>query len=487
MYIGIDLGTSSIKAVLTSPLGKIIAQASAGLECSQLQPLHSEQYPHDWVYALHQVMADLQQQQSLDQVRSIGLSGQMHGAVLLDADGNVLRPAILWNDGRSFAECEELTTHITDAVNITGNLIMPGFTAPKLLWVKTHEPDIFAQIDKVLLPKDFLRYILSGECVSEMSDASGTMWLDVAKRRWSQEMLDGTGLSEKHMPTLCEGSEVSTQVTPDLCAKWGLPANVNIVGGGGDNAAGAVGIGLVEPGQAMLSLGTSGVYFVVTDTYSSAPRKAVHSFCHALPNTWHLMSVMLSAASCADWLCKSIINTDINTMFKQLDQRTDFTPNKLLFLPYLTGERTPHNNPDAKGVFIGLTQSTTYLDMFQAVLEGVSFAFKDGFNAIHEVAEKVDEINIIGGGAKSPYWRQLIANVLQTTVVYREGSETGAALGAARLAILADTGAPVNKVCLPPAELDRCEPDVALNTQYQQKYMLYQQLYKQLHPIFKQI
>lgn len=487
MYIGIDLGTSGIKAVLTSTTGEIIAQATAGLDCSHLHPLHSEQHPQDWVNALHLVMADLQQQQSLAQVRSIGLSGQMHGAVLLDVQGHVLRPAILWNDGRSFAECEELSTHTTDALNITGNLIMPGFTAPKLLWVKTHEPDIFAQIDKVLLPKDFLRYILSGEYVTEMSDASGTMWLDVAKRRWSKGMLAATGLSEKHMPTLCEGSEISTQVTPELCTKWGLPAIVNIAGGGGDNAAGAVGIGLVEPGQAMLSLGTSGVYFVVTDTYSSAPREAVHSFCHALPNTWHLMSVMLSAASCADWLCKSIINTDINTMFEQLDQRTDYTPSNLLFLPYLSGERTPHNDPDAKGVFIGLTQSTTYLDMFQAVLEGVTFAFKDGFDAIHEVAPEVDEINIIGGGAKSPYWRQLIANVLQTSVIYRAGSEAGAALGAARLAILADTDASVNGVCASPAELDRHTPDSALNTQYQQKYTLYQQLYTQLYPIFKQL
>ena len=300
-------------------------------------------------------------------------------------------------------------------------------------------------------------------------------------------MLAATELSEKHMPTLCEGSQISAQVSPALCAKWGLPANVSIAGGGGDNAAGAVGIGLVEPGQAMLSLGTSGVYFVVTDRYSSAPDKAVHSFCHALPNTWHLMSVMLSAASCADWLCKSIINTDINTMFEQLDQRIDHTPSKLLFLPYLSGERTPHNDPDAKGVFIGLTQSTTDLDMFQAVLEGVTFAFKDGFDAIHEAAPEVDEINIIGGGAKSPYWRQLIANVLQTPVVYREGSEAGAALGAARLAILAGTDASVSDVCAPPAELDRHEPDLALNTQYQQKYALYQQLYTQLHPIFKQL
>ena len=311
MYIGIDLGTSGVKVVLLSENGQPVASHSEAMTLSRPHPLWSEQSPHEWWQATDKALLTLAEKQSLKDVRAIGLTGQMHGATLLDSQQKVLRPAILWNDGRSAEQCRTLEENVPDSRAITGNVMMPGFTAPKLLWVKQHEPEIFSQIDKVLLPKDYLRWCLTGEFASDMSDAAGTMWLDVGRRDWSDQLLAACGLSRSQMPVLFEGNEITGSLNPSLAQRWGLPENLPVVAGGGDNAAGAIGVGLYQTGQAMLSLGTSGVYFAVSDGFRSNPDSAVHSFCHALPQSWHLMSVMLSAASCLEWACKLTHMADV--------------------------------------------------------------------------------------------------------------------------------------------------------------------------------
>ncbi|MCU9999426.1 xylulokinase, partial [[Pasteurella] aerogenes] len=303
MYIGIDLGTSGVKAILLDEEQHILATASHVLPISRPQPLWSEQHPQDWWNATNQAMQELASQYDLRAVKAIGLTGQMHGATLLDKADNVLSPAILWNDGRSFAECAELEQLVQNSREITGNLMMPGFTAPKLKWIAKHQPNLAAQVAKVLLPKDYLRLLMTGEYASDMSDASGTMWLDVGKRDWNQDLLNACGLDINNMPQLFEGNQITGYLRKEIAQQWQMNA-VPVVAGGGDNAAGAIGVGLYQSGQAMLSLGTSGVYFVVTDKFRANPQKAVHSFCHALPNRWHLMSVILSAASAVDWAKK---------------------------------------------------------------------------------------------------------------------------------------------------------------------------------------
>lgn len=307
-------------------------------------------------------------QHSLRDVKALGIAGQMHGATLLDKSLQVLRPAILWNDGRCAEECQLLEDKVSASRQITGNLMMPGFTAPKLLWVQRHEAAVFSQVDKVLLPKDYLRLRMTGELASDMSDAAGTMWLDVARRDWSDEMLAACDLSRDAMPALFEGSDVTGQLRPEVAQAWNMPPAL-VVGGGGDNAAGAVGVGMADAGQAMLSLGTSGVYFAVSEGFLSKPESAVHSFCHALPGRWHLMSVMLSAASCLDWAAKLTGLASVPALIAAA-QTADESAGPVWFLPYLSGERTPHNNPQAKGVFFGLTHQHGPAELARAVLEG---------------------------------------------------------------------------------------------------------------------
>ena len=347
MYIGIDLGTSGVKAVLLDEQQNILAIVQQSLAIARPQPLWSEQQPEDWWQAVEEVMLQLADTQDLSAVKAIGLTGQMHGATLLDKADRVLRPAILWNDGRSDSECRELAQMLPNAVKITGNLMMPGFTAPKLKWLAKHEPEIFSQIAKVLLPKDYLRLKMTGEYASDMSDASGTMWLDVGKRDWNEDLLAACGLTLNHMPKLFEGNQITGYLLKELADKWKMPS-VPVVAGGGDNAAGAVGIGLHRAGQAMLSLGTSGVYLVVSDSFIANPQKAVHSFCHALPARWHLMSVILSAASAVDWVKNLTHTADVATLFQEIEQSG--VRSETIFLPYLSGERTPHNDAYAKGV-----------------------------------------------------------------------------------------------------------------------------------------
>lgn len=483
MYIGIDLGTSGVKVILLDDNDVILATQTEKLTVSRPRELWSEQNAQDWWDATYAAVLKLKEKMDLSNVKAIGLSGQMHGATLLDKKGEPLRPAILWNDGRCYEECLELERLVPNSRDITGNIMMPGFTAPKLKWVKNYEPEIFNKIDKVLLPKDYLRYKLSGDFASDMSDSAGTMWLDVAKRDWNDELLEATGLTRQHMPALYEGSEVTGKLSSTIAEAWGMSC-VPIVAGGGDNAAGAVGVGIIEPGQAMLSLGTSGVYFAVSDGFLSNPESALHSFCHALPKTWHSMSVILSAASCLDWVAKLTGQSDVGAMLQDVQLNADIN-SKVVFLPYLSGERTPHNDPNAKGVFFGMTHSTTESELALAVLEGVGFAFKDGLDALHATELVPEEISLIGGGARSAYWRQMLADIFGMRLVYRSGGDVGPALGAARLAHLGTVKNPsLADICPVPDLVQVHEPNAEEHQRYVQKREIYQKLYQNLKTLF---
>ena len=480
MYIGIDLGTSGVKVALLNAQGEVAAIGSAPLQVSRPHALWSEQDPESWWLATDQAMQALAQQHALSEVKAIGLSGQMHGATLLDNAHRVLRPAILWNDGRSGEQCRELEQRVPASRQITGNLMMPGFTAPKLLWVRQHEPDIFQRVAKVLLPKDYLRWRLSGDFASDMSDAAGTMWLDVARRDWSDLMLDACGLTRDQMPRLFEGNVVTGSLSGEIAARWGMPA-VPLVAGGGDNAAGAVGVGMTEPGQGMLSLGTSGVYFVVSDGYLSNPQRAVHSFCHALPQRWQLMSVILSAAACLDWAAALTGCADVPQLLAEAE-RADENGAPLWFLPYLSGERTPHNNPQATGVFFGLTHQHGRPELARAVLEGVGYALAQGMDAVHECGVAPSSIMLIGGGARSALWRQMLADISGQTLDYCQGGEVGPALGAARLAQLALEP----QTTLPAlTRVQRHQPDAARHQRYQPLRDTFARLYAQLAPLMR--
>lgn len=484
MYLGIDLGTSGIKVILTDHKGAIVDSESVGLTVSRPQPLWSEQSPNDWWEAFDSAVTKLASNHSLKTVKAIGLAGQMHGATLLDDDNNVIRPAILWNDGRCEEQCHMLEAAVPDSRAITGNIIMPGFTAPKLLWLKQYEPDNFSRIKMVLLPKDYLRFLLTGTLYSEMSDAAGTMWLDVGKRDWHDEMLHACGLNRQQMPKLLEGNQITGHLDPELAKKWGMQT-VPVVAGGGDNAAGAIGVGIVKPGQAMLSLGTSGVYFLVTEGYTSNPESAVHSFCHALPNQWHLMSVLLSAASCLQWFSESIAEQSVADILAELDTAQIDKQTSPYFLPYLSGERTPHNNPNATGSFFALTHQTKKIVLAHAVLEGVSMAFADGVDALHAAGNKAQEITLIGGGARSPYWRQMLADVLETTITFRQGGDVGPALGAVRLAQMAiQPDSEIDSICPKPAVVEVHSPDPVMVEIYRKRRTKFKKLYQQLVPLF---
>lgn len=478
MYIGIDLGTSGVKVVLLNDEQHIVATTQQPLPISRPQPLWSEQNPQDWWNATNQAMLELAAKQDLSGVKAIGLTGQMHGATLLDNADNVISPAILWNDGRSGAECAELEQLVPNSRDITGNLMMPGFTAPKLKWVAKHQPQVFENVAKVLLPKDYLRLLLTGEYGSDMSDASGTMWLDVEKRDWNETLLNACGLDVSHMPTLFEGNQITGYLRKELAQSWKL-AEVPVVAGGGDNAAGAIGIGLYQAGQAMLSLGTSGVYFVVSDKFTANPQKAVHSFCHALPNRWHLMSVMLSAASAVDWVQKATGIADVATLFRQIEQSA--VDSDAIFLPYLSGERTPHNDPYAKGVFWGLNHNDNAVTMAKAVVEGVSFALAQGIDVLHETGVQADNIALIGGGAKSAYWRQLLADISGKTFEYRTGGDVGPALGAAKLAQIGlNPQADIAEFCRPLSLEAVYRPNAQNTERYTEKRVKFAELYRRV-------
>ncbi|QFH70549.1 xylulokinase [Enterobacter sp. E76] len=479
MYLGIDIGTSELKALVINEQGEIVAAQHAALTVQRPHPLWAEQDPQAWWQATCQVVAALRQQapEAWAAIRAIGLSGQMHGAVLLDKQGEVLRPCILWNDTRSHRECDDLRERHPEIMTLSANMIMPGFTAPKLAWVARHEPEIFQKIDKVLLPKDYLRWRLTGEFVSDPSDAAGTLWLDVAKRDWSDALLAATDLRRDQMPRLVEGSEVSATLDAALATEWGLSANVVIAGGGGDNATSAVGVGAVNPGDALISLGTSGVIFVVNDALQADPSSGVHAFCHALPGRWHQMSVMLSAASCLRWVC-NLLGVTESQLMEEMALLTDEEKQRApLFLPYLSGERTPHNDPEASGSFFNLRHETRRALLGYAVIEGVAFGLADGMDVLGDARETITRCSLTGGGARSTLWAQLIADVLDVSVVTHPASSSGA-LGAARLAWLA-CGADEQTVCRKPPVQQTFEPASARQGWLEKRLALFRLLYQQ--------
>ncbi len=480
MYIGIDIGTSEVKALLLAPDQRVVGTAGAALTVSRPQPGHSEQDPAQWWAATQSALDGLRAAHPVEYAatEAIGLSGQMHGAVLLDAQDRVLRPAILWNDTRSAEECSALMRELPALSELGGSLAMPGFTAPKLRWVARHEPEVFRRVAKVLLPKDYVRLLLTGDHVSDLSDASGTLWLDVRRREWSDELLALTGLTRAHMPRLVEGSAVSGRLRPDVAQSLGLRPGTVVAGGGGDNAASAVGMGAVEPGQGFLSLGTSGVLFVVTPTYQPNAASATHAFCHAVPGRWHQMSVMLAAASALQWVAKLLGAPDAGDVAARAAalgaSDREAAP---LFLPYLSGERTPHNDAQVRGSFHGLDFDTDAARLGYAVMEGVSFGLRDGLAALNAAGSQVTRLSLVGGGARSAFWAQMLASALDVEIVTHGGSAVGGALGAARLGALS-VGAPMQAVCLPPPIDTVYQPDPGEGALLAPRHALFRSLYR---------
>ncbi len=464
MFLGLDFGTSAVKALLVDGEQRVVGSATAALGASRPAPGRSEQDPADWWAAMLSAVDTLQREHApeLAAVRGIGLSGQMHGAVLLDDAGAVLRPAILWNDVRATAECAALEAAMPTLRQVAGNIAMPGFTAPKLLWVRAHEPETWRRVRTVLLPKAYIRYRLTGELIEEMSDASGTLWLDVAARDWSDAALAATGLSRDAMPRLVEGNAAAGTLRPDMAARWGMGSPI-LAGGAGDNAAGAVGLSAIRAGDAFVSLGTSGVLFATTDRFRPYPQRAVHAFCHALPRTWHQMGVTLSAAGSLAWWA-GIAGLDEATLLAEVAPPA--APSPALFLPYLGGERTPHNDGALRGAFIGLSHEAGRPELTQAVLEGVAFSLRDCLDALRASGTTIDSADVIGGGSRSRLWVGILAAALDLPLRTLAAGEHGGAFGATRLARMAVTEEAPELVCKPPARDGVILPDPALREAY---------------------
>lgn len=476
MYLGLDLGTSSVKAMLIDGDQKVVGVGHAGLTVQRPHPGWSEQAPGDWLRATEEAVAALKAShpKELAAVKGIGLSGHMHGATLIDAKDRVLRPCILWNDTRSHAEAAALDADPRFRA-LTGNIVFPGFTAPKLAWVKNNEPDTFAKVAKVLLPKDFLRLWLTGEYLSDMSDSAGTSWLDTGKRAWSSELLEATGLTVEQMPGLVEGTDRAGTLRAELADKWGLGSDVVVAGGAGDNAASACGMGTVAEGQAFVSLGTSGVLFAANACYLPKPESAVHAFCHALPKTWHQMGVILSATDALNWH-STVTGKSAGDLTGELGDVLK-APTGVTFLPYLSGERTPHNDAKIRGAFIGLGHESDRAVLTQAVLEGVTFAIRDSLEALKSAGTRIDRVTAIGGGSRSRYWLSSIATALDMPVDIPADGDFGAAFGAARLGLIAATGADPLSVCTAPKTAETVEPVKALSSAYEAAYRRYRALY----------
>ena len=478
MYLGIDIGTSSVKTVLFDRDQRLVGQASQGLSVSRPHPGWSEQDPEDWWRGVEATIATLAREHGLAGLRGIGLSGQMHGAVCLDHDDKVLRPAILWNDGRAMAECAEIEAAFPRAREVAGNIAMPGFTAPKIAWMRKHEPQIYQHIDAVLLPKDYVRLRLTGHHVSEMSDAAGTFWLDVGARDWSDDLLEATGLSRSHMPRLVEGSAPSGELLPELAERWGVEGPVVVAGGAGDNAAAACGVGVVTPGSAFVSIGTSGVLFVSNAAFSPNTDGAVHAFCHAIPRTWHQMGVILSASDSLEWLSRITGRkaAELAAAVGRVEAPSDVD------LPALPLRRAhPAQRRGAPAApSSGLSQSNDARDLTQAVLEGVAYAFADCQRVLKDAGTDFASALAVGGGARSDAWLGIIASVLDRPLEIAADSDVGAALGAARLAICAAEGADPAEVCAAPEILRVIEPDPALVPRYREGYARYRALYPAL-------
>lgn len=483
-YLGLDIGTSAVKAVIIDEAQSVVAEAEAALAVSRPHPGWSEQNPQDWWRAVETVLQEFRVQvpRVMPRIEAIGLSGQMHGAVLLGTDMQPLRPAMLWNDSRAGAEAEKLARDNPALPGLVGVMPMPGLTAPKIPWLARHEPDVLAKLHKIILPKDYIRLQLTGECITDMSDAAGTWWLDEARRDWCDAALAATGLSRAQMPRLVEGNAEAGHLGRELALRWGLRPSIPVAGGGGDAAAGAVGIGAINPGDAFLSLGTSGQLFVTTADYRPAPADMVHAFCHALPGRWFQMGAMLSAASCLAWAA-DIFGVSAQVLAEEAGAAFQ-GPSTLLFLPYLTGERTPHNDPNAKGVLFGMNPATTRAEIIQAIMEGVAFSFADARDALAKSGTRVQRAGVIGGGTRSLLWLQIISDVLGIELVRYRASARGPAFGAARLALLAATGTDPAQVCTPPEIDGTIVPRAAMTQAYAPRIARYRRLYQALKPEF---
>lgn len=477
MYLGIDIGTSSVKVVLIDANQRVIGTRSEPLTVDRPRPGWSEQDPQSWVEATSNCIDALARAhgEAVAALRGIGLSGQMHGATLLDHADRPLRPCMLWNDGRAGEEAAALDADPRFRA-VTGNIVFAGFTAPKLAWVAKHEPKIFGDICKVLLPKDFVRLWLSGDSATDMSDASGTSWLDVAGRDWSDDLLAATHLDRARMPALHEGTAPTGHLRPLLASRWHIRQRVIIAAGAGDNAASACGVGVVRPGNAFLSLGTSGVLFAATDSFRPNPDSAVHAFCHALPGTWHQMGVMLSAAAALDWLAE-VVSVPAAKLAEAVAD-TPSGPGPVLFLPYLAGERTPLNDPAARGVFTGLGAETGTADLARAVMEGVGYGFADSRDALAAAGVRVERATALGGGSRSRAWLQIIADILGISIEVPADGDFGAAFGAARLGLIAAEKADPVTICTAPAIRETIEPDPARTQAFADAH----RRYRALHP-----
>ena len=486
LYIGVDLGTSAVKLLLMEGSGKICKIVSKEYPLYFPNPGWSEQKPEDWWTQVIAGIKELTSECDKSQVAGISFGGQMHGLVILDENDNVIRPAILWNDGRTQKETDYLNKEIgTDKLaKYTANIAFAGFTAPKILWVKANEPDNFAKIKKIMLPKDYIAYKLSGTFCTDVSDASGMLLLDVKNRKWSPEMLEICGITEAQLPKLFESYETVGTLKADIAAELGFSTSVKIVAGAGDNAAAAVGTGTVGDGMCNISLGTSGTVFISSKNFSENDNNAIHFFDHA-DGTYHLMGCMLSAASCNKWFMDEILKTK-DYAGEQKDITEDMLGNnKVYFLPYLMGERSPHNNPDARGTFIGMSMDTSREDMTLAVLEGVAFGLRDSVEVARKLGIKLERTKICGGGAKSPLWKKIIANVMNMKVDVIE-SEEGPALGGAMLAAVAN--GEYNSVEEAAAKLvkiiDTVEPDPVIAARYEEQYKKFVQIYPALKDIY---
>ena len=479
MYLGLDLGTSSIKALLMDGRQKIIGSASAPLTVDRPRAGWSEQDPASWIIAMKAALAMLARTHApeFEAVKGIGLSGHMHGATAIDQSGQVIRPCILWNDSRSHVEAAELDADPLFRA-ATGNIVFPGFTAPKLVWMQRHERGEFQRISKVLLPKDYLRFWLTGETISEMSDAAGTAWLDTGRRAFDDGLLDATGMRREQMPDLVEGTERAGTLRSMAASELGLKRGIPVAGGAGDNAASACGIGAVGDGQAFLSLGTSGVLLAANSGYRPNAASAVHTFCHALPGTWHQMGVILSATDALNWFA-GVAGRDAAALTKEVGDEVK-APGTAIFLPYLGGERTPHNDAAIRGGFAGLGHESDRPALTRAVLEGVAFAFRDSLEALAQAGTTLERVTAIGGGSRSQYWLKLMATVLDLPVDLPADGDFGAAFGAARLGLIAAEDADPASVCTPPQTARTILPDVTLMPAFDETYRRYRALYPAL-------
>jgi xylulokinase len=483
-YLGVDCGTSAVKAVVVDDSERLIASSESGYRPDHPRPLWSEQDPEVWRAAMFAAIGDLRTQapRAIAGLRGIGFSGQMHSAVLLGRDDRPVRPAMLHDDTRAFAEARELDQKHPELAAIVGVKPMAGFTAPKLMWLARHEPEISAGVGSVLLPKDYLRFILTGEKRSDMSDAAGTCWLDEARRRWSAAALAASGVEPSLVPPLAEGSRASAGLRPAIADELGLPRDVVVAAGGGDAAVGAVGLGAIRPGDAFISLGTATQLIVASDVYRAAPEKLVHSFAHALPGRWYRMAAMLNGAGALAFASR-LVGAEVAELEREASDHYR-GPRGLLFLPYLSGERTPHDDPHARGVVFGLGPSSSRVDLTRAVMEGVAFTLADAQDCLAAAGDSLNRVGLIGGGAKSALWTRMIAAALGREIVRYRGGEAGPAFGAARLARLAVTGESADSLCKAPEILDVTSPEPALADAFAKRRERFTSLYRALKPEF---